>query len=52
MHEIIGKDKEYKYSWPTDGHYNAKGYKVMGEIIYRKAAPYIAERDTAKKLPR
>ena len=29
---IFGKQKDYY--WPTDGHFNSKGYTLMGNVIY------------------
>ncbi|MFT6210339.1 MAG: lysophospholipase L1-like esterase [Bacteroidia bacterium] len=33
MSETIGKDSTFKYSWKIDGHYNGRGYNVMGSAI-------------------
>lgn len=35
----MSENMEY-YVWPENGHYNANGYKIMGEIIYDKIKSY------------
>lgn len=41
IHEIIGADPHYHYSWPIDGHYNSKGYHVLGTAIAGRLQPII-----------
>ncbi|HAP68756.1 MAG TPA: hypothetical protein DCR04_03375 [Flavobacteriales bacterium] len=33
MEKAIVTDTSFHYSWKIDGHYNGKGYAVMGQII-------------------
>jgi hypothetical protein len=33
MFSAIGKDSAFVYSWKIDGHYNGRGYNVMGNMI-------------------
>jgi lysophospholipase L1-like esterase len=43
--DSISKENLFKYSWPINGHWNGKGYEVMGNLIYEK----LAERNEFKK---
>jgi lysophospholipase L1-like esterase len=33
LKKLLNSDNYLDYSWKLDGHYNAKGYALLGEII-------------------
>jgi hypothetical protein len=43
MSTTIGKDTTFNFSWKVDGHYNGRGYSVMGHLITDSLAKIIPD---------
>jgi hypothetical protein len=39
------------YYWPLDGHYNGKGYKVIGEIVAERLRTYLQTTESPGREP-
>jgi hypothetical protein len=44
MFKYYDQNNIREYRWENNGHFNSKGYFIMGDIIFEKLAPYFKEK--------
>lgn len=44
MFEYFDQNNIREYGWENNGHFNSKGYFVMGDVIFEKLVPYFKEK--------